>query len=425
MPAHREWPSKRAPMKLVGIERKHAGGVVRLSGWVERKPGAPPDELYFSFPERFAALVAADAEPFAATLLVAAMAESEALVIDAPVSQRLLRQFPRLQEVLASWYSDSLRIVPVQTAGHVGARRAPTGLTGSFFSLGVDSSHTMLRHEEDRPGRERITHLIHMTGIEAELRIGGDARVAPVIERLERVARHYGKTLVTGETNLRDWFGPGWGAFYHGSALAAAALSLGGGLDRVLIPSGVPLRGIMPRPTSPLHDHLWSSDDLEIAHDGEATDRARKLADTIVHHPEVLNALRVCNKYFGGLGNCGACHKCVRTMITLEILGVLRDSPVFPRELPRDFWRYFPQKPAGVLFEEENLRLARERGAAPWLIAGLERAVRLGNLEEQRQHEGTGRFVLGLLQLVWERGYGDALQRSRRKRRKRAAARSA
>ena len=403
-------------LKLLAVEKRRVGGWVRLSGWLTRPDAAGEAELYFAFPEEFAPLVAEHADAFVPALLLPAMAHGSPLEIAPSISRRLFGQLPRIQEIFADWFPGALEVVPVHASELRAADGAAPGQTGTFFSLGVDSFHTLLRHEEEVPGRERITHLIFMDGFERALHKTGDGRARAVAATVRQVARSLGKQAICGETNLRDCFPLDWGAYYHGAGLASVALALSGGLSRVLIPSSFAWRHVMPWASSPIVDPLWSSDDLEILHDGTAVDRARKIADTILRHPGALQWLRVCHRNAGGAGNCGFCNKCVRTMITLEIAGALNGSGAFPRALQRDFWRYLEIKRSGVPFEEDNLRLARERNAAPWLVAGLERAVRVGRMEMLRRREGTLGFGRDLLALGWERTIGDARQRLRARR---------
>jgi hypothetical protein len=368
-----------------------------------------------AFPEELAPLVAEHADAFVPALLPPAMAHGAPLEIAPPISRRLWSQLPRIQEILADWFPGALRSVPVHASALRGAGRAPTELTGAFFSLGVDSFHTLLRHEHELESRERITHLIHMDGFERALHKTGEGRAAPVAATVRRVANHFGKQAICGETNLRDCFPLQWGAYYHGGGLASVALALSGGLSRALIPSSFAWRHVLPWASSPIVDPLWSSDDLEILHDGTGVDRARKVFDTILRHPEALQWLRVCHRNAGGRGTAASATSACAPWSRCRSPGCWR-SRAFPRPLPRDFWRYLEIKRSGVPFEEDNLRLARELGAPPWLVAGLERAVRVGRLEVLRQREGTLGLGRALLDFAWERTYGDAVQHLRARR---------
>jgi hypothetical protein len=243
---------------------------------------------------------------------------------------------------------------------------------GRFFSLGVDSFYTLLRHEKEIPGREKITHLIYMMGYAVPLKEYSDGRERPVIENVQEAARIWGKKAICGRTNLRDCFSLNPSRQYHGSAMAATASSLSGGMGKVLIPASATWLRLIPWGSHPLIDPLWSSDGLEIIHDGANANRAQKVADTIIHYPEALRLLRVCINKRGGSGNCGFCIKCIRTMTTLGIAAVLQSCGSFPPQLPRDFWRRMDFK---TVFLDANLHLARDRKTHAWIIKGLERAL--------------------------------------------------
>jgi hypothetical protein len=399
-------------VKLLAVEKRIVEGTVRLSGWVKGETGREL-ELYFAFPEDLAPFVSDRADAFVPALLVPSMLAGDPLEIEPPVSRRLRGQLPLIQEVLGGWFADAMRPVPVASREReAGARSAGNG---AFFSLGLDSFHTLLRHEPGGSGSERITHLIYMAGFERSLRKGGE-RPQLVAERVARVAQRLGKRAICGETNLRDVFEIDWGLHYHGAALAAVSLALAGGLGRVLIPSSFPWVAMQRWASSPVLDPLWSSEEVEIVHDGTGSDRAEKAVEILRTHPELLGQLRVCNRSGGGIGNCGVCEKCVRTMVTLEIAGALRGNAAFPNEIPRDFWRYFELKASGAAFEEDNLRLARTLNAAPWIVHGLERSIRTARFEMLRQEVGTLRFVRGFGEWAWERSFGAARKRLRRGR---------
>jgi len=402
-------------MKLVAVEKKIVQGMVRLCGRVQLANGRGEMTPFFEFPGQFAPLVTEKADPFVAALLLPAMASGEELVVEPSVSGRLWENLPRIQEIFNSWYPDVLKPIQVHAARFHGAGAAKDG-TGAFFSLGVDSFHTLLRHEKDFPGRERITHLIYMTGFEVPLREFTDGRERPVIDSVHEVARIWGKQAVCGRTNMRDCFPLDWPRQYHGSVLAATALALSAGLGKVLIPSSTTWATSRPWGSHYLTDPLWSSDDLDLSHDGAGDDRAQKIAGTLLFYPEALRRLRVCTNKRGGSGNCGFCAKCIRTMTTLEIAGALQSCGSFPSRLPRDFWRRMELK---AVFMDANLRFARSRRAPGWIIRGLERALALGELEELRKKRGDWGFAVCLFRLAFEKTIGRLILYPDKIRRKR------
>jgi hypothetical protein len=82
--------------------------------------------------------------------------------------------------------------------------------------------------------------------------------------------------------------------------------------------------------THPELDPLYSSEALEIRHEGGELRRIEKLA-LVADWPAGLSALRVCwaGIHPEGPLNCSRCHKCVITMLGLVALGRLRDCPAF------------------------------------------------------------------------------------------------
>src|SRR5690606_29425499 len=154
------------------------------------------------------------------------------------------------------------------------------------------------------------------------------------------------------------------------------------GLAKVLIPSTHPYRDILPWGSSPLTDHLWSTEQVRIVHDGAEATRVEKLTELLVHEPLAMQHLRVCTMNDGGLENCGRCNKCIRTMLTLELVGRLASDPSFPSTLPRDYARRINHADENdVSFVREYLELARRVAADRRTIVVLERLIRHAEAE--------------------------------------------
>jgi hypothetical protein len=69
-------------------------------------------------------------------------------------------------------------------------------------------------------------------------------------------------------------------------------------------------------------DPLWSTEALEIVHDGTGASRAEKAA-RLAGEPEAMRHLRVCWQNPDGAYNCGVCRKCVVARVTLDSVGAL------------------------------------------------------------------------------------------------------
>jgi len=100
-----------------------------------------------------------------------------------------------------------------------------------------------------------------------------------------------------------------------------------------------------------LLDPLWSSDAVEIVHDGPNT-RIEKLR-LLVQYPEIMARLRVCWENIGKY-NCGLCEKCIRTMLALRALGIDRCA-VFPDTLTPELVRQHELNRDSVLCWRELL----------------------------------------------------------------------
>jgi hypothetical protein len=120
--------------------------------------------------------------------------------------------------------------------------------------------------------------------------------------------------------------------FYHGSVLASTAHALGGVLGRCVIPSTHTYAELLPWGSDPLLDPLWSTEGVEVIHDGCETTRTEKV-QRLAEWPLALQHLRVCWPDWIEEYNCGKCEKCIRTMIALHVAGALPRSRTFPRAL--------------------------------------------------------------------------------------------
>ena len=111
------------------------------------------------------------------------------------------------------------------------------------------------------------------------------------------------------ETNLRTSLQRGedylhWERHYHGSALAAVGLGLSPAFGFICIPSAFSYNHLVAHGSTPLVDEMYSTETLQIVHDGPEVTRAEKVARIIEWHGDlVLRHLRVCIKNRGGAYN--------------------------------------------------------------------------------------------------------------------------
>ena len=245
--------------------------------------------------------------------------------IDGVVSARLLESVGKIQDIFSAWDSRFHRIRVTGTGGSELSTESNKRRSGSFFSGGIDSLYTLYRH------RDEIDDLILIHGFDVDLE--DHALRKQVSGRVREFASNTGKSLIEVETNvgifLRKYVG--W-SFGHGPALTAVGHLLAPRLRRIFIPATHTLADEVAWGSHPLVDPLWSSEMLEFIHDGDDVTRVQK-TEAVVGWPDAMNCLRVCWKNSGGAYNCGRCAKCMRTMVTLQMLGAHESLAVFDEPL--------------------------------------------------------------------------------------------
>ncbi|HEU5433129.1 MAG TPA: hypothetical protein VFU81_15790, partial [Thermomicrobiales bacterium] len=140
-------------MRVIDIRAATTGDCCELRGRVlsdfppaEARWFAPFD-LWYRFPSWCAPWLRADnGDPFLAALLLAAMRNEPRLAIAAPFSPRLREALPDLQALYAAF---DPRATTIAVEADV---REPAPATASavalFFSLGVDSTYSLLKNRQ-------------------------------------------------------------------------------------------------------------------------------------------------------------------------------------------------------------------------------------------------------------------------------------
>ncbi|MGV9266892.1 hypothetical protein ACWDRR_19790 [Kitasatospora sp. NPDC003701] len=342
----------------------------RLSAAVRAGAELPSARLHFTVPDGEGDWLPERGDAFLAVLLMPAMSLGEELVVDAPVSGRLLRSARTVMEIYAAWWA-RLREVRVTAGELVGAERGQDG-AGLFFTLGVDSFYSLLRDREHRsdPAHRPVSELLF---VNFEQHAGPE--YDRLLDRVRLVAERSGCRAVPVETNVRAFTAPlvRWEDF-HGAALAGTALALQGLLGRCLIAASFEYRHLPPYGSHPVLDHLWSTEALDVVHDGAEATRAQKVARRIARSDLALQHLAVCWRGRPGQ-NCGACEKCLRTMVTLELAGVLGRCATLPGVLDLDRLRTVPMSSAEAREAMREVGFDARAGGRPDLAEAAELAA--------------------------------------------------
>ncbi|OZG28016.1 hypothetical protein BH683_016370 [Williamsia sp. 1138] len=318
------------------------------------------------------------ATPWLPPLTVTAMTQGHALSFNQPVDSAAYAGSLAAQEKLLEWYPDRLHNSEVKTTDTKVAEGAPGRGVGCFFSGGVDSFYTALKHLDS------ITHFIVIHGLDISLT--NEPLWHETVGHIRMIASALGKELIEVKSNVRVLhakFGPHWQDQAHGAFLAHVGLLLSPHLKAVYIPASDDKSRLKPLGTHPDLDPLWSSDEVSLIHDGVEASRVEKL-EYLKSSDVAMKHLRVCWSNLSGMYNCGKCEKCVRTMIGLHIVRASDRCATLPSKIsPRAVQSMYLRAggSGGELMAEENMRAlaARSQTDSP-LYRALDRSLHRGRL---------------------------------------------
>ena len=348
---------------------------VRLEAAVDvDAPGVErPPTLWFALPARHERHVTDRADGFAAALLPLAMALGEPMRVEGALSYRLAAGMREYQRIQSAWKPELFREVEIECAGLEAAVRAggPRGV-GLAFSGGVDSFYTLRGHlEENEPYAPfRVTHCVMINGFDEDGDLEDTGSFAAIQRVYEPMMAAHGVEVLTVRTNLLRVLGRPVRAQSFAAFLTAPALLLGGLVARYYVSSGCKFTtmGLYPDGSHVILDHLLATETMETSHEDANVTRLEKIL-ALSRWPDTYARLRVC---FGATGvqpgqdaiaNCCACEKCVRTMVSLDLAGALRNYSCFPRPLTRRAVRSMSYADGrGRLFMPEIIELADRLG---------------------------------------------------------------
>jgi hypothetical protein len=361
-------PLNNEDFRIVGAEPGERGNAIEfeLRGAGQRFP------IFFRSPD---AVLEASNEAFLACALLPAMRLGVGLDLTGPLSKRFLNASPTILDIYTKW-ERSFKRVSFPELVPVDRTRAPSGRIATFFSGGVDSFYTLLKH------RDEITDLILIHGM--DIPYDNEEAWCRADASVQQVALEFGVSVTRIQTNLRTTLDPlvHWGPLAHGALMATVGHLLAPVFDRIYIPSTFSYAQIIPWGTSPLLDPLWSSEALEFVHDGCEADRPEKIA-FIAESDTALRYLRICVKNVEGDYNCCRCEKCLSTMVVLEAFGKLAQCPTFDRPLDARSIRRLRLTKLELRFFEEKISLLKERAIRPDLQRAFKWAVLCGHFESQ------------------------------------------
>ena len=305
----------------------------RASGWhrlraqvAYDRADCPVEEYWLDVPEEHASALVCTGDPWLPWLAPVAITLRESLQVDAPVDPTLLAGTRSAISTWTTWFPH-LHSSEVLAREHIAHGDNRSSRVASFFSGGVDSFFTALRHGASSASATRVDSLIFVSGFDIPL--SSERAWNTALSGNRQVAAALGMSLIPVATNLRDtqFAKTNWTRLSHGPALTGVAQALGGAFQTVLIPSSASYRDLRPWGSHPETDVLFTSERVRIVHDGAESRRAEK-TEYIAQSELALRHLRICYHSADGR-NCGTCKRCYRTMLALEALGALDRCTAF------------------------------------------------------------------------------------------------
>ncbi|MEA2374297.1 MAG: hypothetical protein QOD53_760 [Thermoleophilaceae bacterium] len=305
-----------------------------------------------------------DASPFLPLAVLPAMCRGDDVVVDGPVSPRLLCGMRQVAELYRAW-APELRLAEIEVA-HERVPADEGGGVACFYSRGVDSTYSAAV-PRSYPGP--LDRLLFIHGFDPNL---DDAVMVEEVRSATRAADRLGLPLTVLKTNLHDLtrlFVTDWQDMV-GAALAFCALAASGAARSVVIPSGDTAVTLGPNGTSPVLDAFFSTETTALVHDSIALGRVRKGLWLGRTRLDLLPELKVCFSW-NSSRNCGRCRKCLLTMATLRAVDALGAASGFPAELDLDAVRALKLETVFLRVETAELARELEDGRDPALHAAL------------------------------------------------------
>ena len=275
-------------------------------------------------------------------LLYTAMYAGCTLVLDGAVSRKLLFRIKHfLMPMLEAFFEGRLKQVEIRTGGLLSGEHPDADAVATGFSGGIDSFHTIREFylDYDGPPEDRVNTLLffnvgsHGMGHDKERLAWLENKFAERRKALSRYAEEIGLPFVTVNSNIHAFMQSG-----HLQTSTLASLSAALFLERklrlyYLASLGIPYHSMFYPDSKLDRDYdIEKIEDFILPHictesfsvlsGGSAATRVQK-TEAICHDPLVQKYLNVCGNQDVVATNCSVCFKCQRTLMALEILGVL------------------------------------------------------------------------------------------------------
>lgn len=289
--------------------------------------GKPIQQAYITVNNSYKSFISADATAFLAAVLLPCMKTKENIYIDGSVSKKFLINANKIMTLIRKGTND-LSQISIRSKIVKEDKKESTN-RGLFFTAGVDSFYTYLKHKKEK---NAITYFILVQGF--TIPSENEPFFTQVKKTVQKIAKDEGIKAIIIKTNIGAIVEERLaGNFSRRGAFAAIALFLRNGLNQVYIANAVKNSHLFPYNLQKEIETLWSTETFSLQSDGGEYDHFEKIINSISTSSLALNYLRVCPQNIIENYNCSRCYKCLITMIYLTCANALDKTQTFDKTL--------------------------------------------------------------------------------------------
>jgi len=276
-------------------------------------------QLWFQFSNKIVPPEDSDCDSYLLAIVMDAMAEGRSIIVKGSVSKQLLSNLVEYQSIWNKWLPDVYRLIEISVDS---IREKDEQVAGAIcaFSGGVDATFSVWRHTQKKNSyrTQTINLCAFVQGFDIPLT--DDNAFYSAKKRAEETLNDVGLSLESIKTNFKEVSSASWEHSF-GAALVSTLSNFKSVAGTCIFGSSEPYDSlVIPWGSNPISDHLLSSDQFIVLHDGASHSRIEKVNE-IAEWNKGVNNLRVC--WQGDLKdrNCGQCEKCMRTKFNFIVTG--------------------------------------------------------------------------------------------------------
>jgi len=320
------------------------------------------------------------------SILPAMLAKEDIDLNGFEISPKLLSRIKNIQNIYTKWYPHiNLKKIKVVNYQLNKIENKTQDKIASFFSCGIDSFDTILQNKKLKT-KDRINTILFVFGFDIHVK---DKKLSNQTKKMiDLASKDLSLEPIYIKSNIREFTERFflWDCIL-GSILSSISHLFEGFLSKIYISSTRDYKHLIPDGSHPKLDYLFSSENLKIIHFGSTRSRIDKIFENVSKSKTALKNLKVCWLNKGGKINCCTCEKCLRTMIGLELAGVLNNAEKFEKKLTNKLLSNIKiDKYSSRNFYTELLEKAKNTNSKRITIA-LEKAIKKFDLQNKNTYE--------------------------------------